>query len=320
MGNVTITEENLIRYLLGELTESEQAAVEERFITDSEIYTLLREVESDLIADYVRKRLEPRDHERFERHYMTTPDIRLRVRVADILLSRIDQEVVKPRSKVSVFETLSRERASTSNQSYRWALGLVGATAVLSVVLGGGWLVKGSRQLRLEANAIRLDSMRREMELLKQIDGAKQRNVELSQEIDKLRIRLQQPQATKSPMVTALPITVKHVMLDGTLRDIDGSIPPPLVILPQTDKVQLIYKMEDSGYPSYRAEIQSSGGEKIWRNESISPKLNHSVATFTITLSASEFTTGAYTLMLSGVNETGDVDHLSQPTFQVERR
>ncbi len=319
MGNVTITEENLIRYLLGELSEIEQAAVEERFITDSEIYTLLCEVESDLIADYLRKRLEPRERERFERYYLTTPDIRLRVQVADVLLRRIDQEVVKQRSKVSVFETLSRESASTSNPSYKWALGLMGAAAVLSIVLGGGWLVKGSRQLPIEANAIRLDSMRREMELLKEIDGAKQRNVELAQEIDKLRMRLQ-PQTTKSPLGTTLPVTIKHVMVDGTLRGGDGSITPPLVILPQTDKVELIYKMEDSGYPSYRADIQSSGGAKIWSNESISPKLNHSVATFTITLSASEFTTGAYTLTLSGVNNTGNVDHLSQPTFQVLKR
>lgn len=320
MGNVNITEENLIRYLLGELSEHEQAAVEERFITDSEIYTLLREVESDLIADYVRKRLEPRERERFERHYMTTPDIRLRVQVADVFLSRIDQEVIKRPTRLSVYEMLSSERASTTNQSYSWTLGLMGATAVLSIILGGGWLVNGSRQLRIEANATRMDSMRREMELLKEIDNAKQRNVELSQEIDKLRIRLQQPQTTKSPMAATLPVTVKHVMVDGTLRGGDGRISPPLVILPQTDKVQLIYKMEDSGYPSYRAEIQSSDGEKIWRNESISPKLNHSVATFTITLSASELTTGAYTLTLSGVNETGDVDHLSQPTFQVEKR
>jgi hypothetical protein len=78
--------------------------------------------------------------------------------------------------------------------------------------------------------------------------------------------------------------------------------------------------MEDSGYPLYRAEIQSADGEAIWSSESISPKLSRSVATFTITLPASELSNGAYTLSLSGVSKTGEVDHLSKPSFRVERR
>jgi hypothetical protein len=320
MGNLTITETSLLRYLLGELSEADQTSVEEQFITDSEVDALLREVENDLIADYIRGRLESRERERFEGHYMASPANRQRVRTAEVLLSWIDQNETTQRSIVPVFERASWwQRLITPIRSYKWVVGLIAAAGALLIVLGGGWLVDGARQLRDEANAVQLENRRREMELLQEINDAKQRNAELAIEIEQLRKQLQQ-QATKSPIASALPGVIKHIMVDGALRGEDVSAPPPLVIPYGSEKVQLIYKMEDSGYPFYRAEIQSADGEKIWSDGSISPRLSRSVATFTITLAASELADGAYTLSLSGVSKTGDVDHLSKPSFRVERR
>jgi hypothetical protein len=320
MGNLTITETSLLRYLLGELSETDQASVEEQFIIDSEVHSLLCEVENDLIADYIRGRLEPRERERFERHYMAIPANRQRVQVAEVLLRWIDQSETTRRGIVPVFERPSWwQRLITPMRSYRWVVVLIAAAGTLLIVLGGGWFVNGARQLRDEANAIQLENMRREMELLREIDDAKRRNAQLAIEIEQLRKQLQ-PHITKSPIASALSGVVKHIMVDGALRGEDVSALPPLVILPGTEKVELIYKMEDSGYPLYRAEIQSAGGEKIWSSESISPRLSRSVATFTITLVASELADGAYTLSLSGVSKTGDMDHLSKPSFRVERR
>jgi hypothetical protein len=319
MGNLTITEASLIRYLLGELSETDQALVEEKFITDPEVHTLLCEVENDLIADYVRGRLVPGERERFERHYMATAD-RRRVQVAEVLLRWIDRYRSTQPSVAPIFERLPWwQRLAIPVPSFRWVAGLIAAVGVLLIVLGGGWLTNGARQLRNEANTVRLESMRREMELLQEIDNAKQRNAELAVEIEQLRKRLH-PQVTKSPIASVLPGVIKLVMVDGTLRGEGAGVTPLLVIKSETEKVQLIYKMEDSGYPCYRAEIKSADGEKIWSSESINPSLSRSVATFTITLPASELANGAYTLSLSGVNKTGDVDPLSKPSFQVERR
>jgi hypothetical protein len=318
MGNLTDTETSLLRYLLGQLSEAEQSSVEERFITDSDVHALLCEVENDLIADYVRGRLAPEERERFERHYMATAANRRRVHVAEVLVRWIDQDARTRQSTTPMSERTSWwQRLTTPMRSYRWVLGLVTASGALLIALGGGWLVNGARQLRNEANVVRLESMRREVELLREIDDAKQRNVELAGEIEQLRRRLYS-QVTKSP--TALPEVIKHVMVDGTLRGKDVSITSPLVIPSETEKVQLIFRMEDSGYPCYRAEIQSAGGEKVWSSESINPRLSRSVATFTITLLASKLDNGAYTLSLSGISETGDIDHLSKHSFRVERR
>jgi len=320
MGNLTNTEASLSSYLLGELSDSDQAAMEERFITNAEVHSLLCEVENDLITDYVRGRLVPGERERFERHYMANAANRRRVQVAEVMLRWIDQNGATQQSIAPVFERLSWwQRLIIPMRSFRWVVVLIAAGGALLIALGGGWLANGARQLRDEANAARLESMRRELELLHEIHDAKKRNAELAAQIEELQKRLH-PQGTKSPIASALPRVIKHLMVDGTLRGEDISATPPLVIPSETEKVQLIYKMEDSGYPYYRAEIQSAGGEKIWSSGSIRPKLSRSVATFTFTLSASELADGAYTLSISGVNKTGDVDHLSEPSFRVERR
>jgi hypothetical protein len=320
MGNLTITEASLLKYLLGELSETEQASVEEKFITDSEVHTLLCEIENDLIADYIRGRLAPRERELFERQYMAIPAKRQRVQIAEALLRRIDQDPTSQKIIAPIFERLSwRPRSTTPKPGLRWSAGLMVAAGTLLIAWGGGWLIKEARQLRDEANVVRLESLRRERVLLEEVENAKQRNVELAIEIEQLRKRIYQ-QGTKSPMASALPGIIKHLMVDGTLRGEDVSVAPPLIIPSETEKVQLIYKMEDSGYPSYCAEIESAGGEKIWSSEKINPTLSRSVATFTITLEAGELADGAYTLSLSGVSKTGDVDPLSKSSFQVERR
>jgi hypothetical protein len=320
MGNLTITEASLLRYLLGELSETEQASVEEKFITDPETHALLCELENDLIADYIRGRLAPRERELFKRHYMATAVNRQRVQIAEILLRWIDQDATKQRSIAPIFEELSWwQRLTTPMRSLGWSAGLMTAAGTLLIAWGGGWLINGARQLRDETTEVRLESLRREKVLLQEIDDAKRRNAELATEIEKLRKQLY-PQGTKSPMGYVLPLVIKHLMVDGTLRGEDVSVTPPLIIPSETEKVQLIYKMEDSGYPNYCAEVQSAGGDKIWSSERINPKLSRSVATFTITLEADDLADGAYTLSLSGISKTGDVDNLSKSSFQVERR
>ena len=54
------------RYLLGELDESEQKALEEEYFTDSQLFDKMTQVESDLVDDYVRGRLPAETRKQFE--------------------------------------------------------------------------------------------------------------------------------------------------------------------------------------------------------------------------------------------------------------
>ncbi len=86
--------DNLIRrYLLGELREADQAALEQELLIDREKFDQAWAVENELIDSYVRGEMSLADRKRFEDHYLASPLHRERVEIARSLLSDIDQAV-----------------------------------------------------------------------------------------------------------------------------------------------------------------------------------------------------------------------------------
>jgi hypothetical protein len=66
--------ENLTKsYLLGEMGEADREQFEERFFLDPEFNEVARLVEDELIEDYAAGALAADAHEKFIRHYLTTP-------------------------------------------------------------------------------------------------------------------------------------------------------------------------------------------------------------------------------------------------------
>src|SRR6266545_2794234 len=95
--------ENLIRkYLLGELAEADQAALEQELLIDRGKFDRVWAVENELIDSYVRGEMSRADRERFEGHYLASPLHRERVAIAESFLADIDQaagETVEVREK-----------------------------------------------------------------------------------------------------------------------------------------------------------------------------------------------------------------------------
>lgn len=77
----------LIRqYLLGELTqEEEREQVEERLVTEDDYFEEFQLVKEELIDQYVEGEIADDERERFERHFLTTPDRHLSLRLAQAL-------------------------------------------------------------------------------------------------------------------------------------------------------------------------------------------------------------------------------------------
>ncbi|MBO0721021.1 MAG: zf-HC2 domain-containing protein [Blastocatellia bacterium] len=306
-----LTEEIVLHYLLGELSEVDQFALEERYIADSEFYTLLCEVEDDLIDDYVRGALTPDERQRFEGHYLPSESNLRRVRFAQVFLPVMDKAAQALEKSRPVGGRSFWKRVSSSMPGMRGTIGFLAALVSLSIAGGGIWAI---RLMHEEIAAARLESSRRENELFQMMDIEKRHNDQLAAEVEQLR---EQIRPSAAPVLSGVS---KLVMVAETLRDEKALTTPCLIIPTQTERVQLIYKMEDSGYPSYRAQLFSSSGDEIWSSESIHPRLDHSVATFTITLPANKFYDDFYTLAVSGVSKTGNVDPLGKPSFQVEKR
>src|SRR5690242_17692611 len=83
--------ENLIyRYLLGELSESEQTAFEQELLADREKFDQVWAAEGALVDNYARGEASRADRERFERGYLASPLHRERVAIAELFLKDID--------------------------------------------------------------------------------------------------------------------------------------------------------------------------------------------------------------------------------------
>jgi hypothetical protein len=72
----------LTRYLLGELSNDEELAVEQRFFGDADFLEELQATERDLIDCYVQGELNGERKERFEARFLTSPRRRKRVQFA----------------------------------------------------------------------------------------------------------------------------------------------------------------------------------------------------------------------------------------------
>ena len=75
-------EDTCARYLLGELSEPEQAHFEESYFADDSLFERFRAVKDDLIDAYARGELSGRRRERFEQHFLASEPRQQRVEEA----------------------------------------------------------------------------------------------------------------------------------------------------------------------------------------------------------------------------------------------
>src|SRR6516225_5657472 len=135
----------LTRYLLGELSEDERTALEEQYIADPNIFGEVARAESDLVDDYVRGKLAPEAHERFERVYLARPQ-------------RIERKHRLPSARPLPTPGLTGERLSTacSGRSRHWAW----RSRQSSSRLASGWSSKPVERGKKLSNEKRHESTR----------------------------------------------------------------------------------------------------------------------------------------------------------------
>src|SRR5258708_23356223 len=86
------SEQTMTRYLLGELSDAEQAALEEKYFTDPQVFDKMVKTENELVDDYARGQLTPRLRERFEHYYLARPGRRERAKFAQVFVAKLDHD------------------------------------------------------------------------------------------------------------------------------------------------------------------------------------------------------------------------------------
>ena len=135
------------QYLLGELSEAEQATVEEAYFADDSLFERFLAVKDDLLDAYSRGDLTGEKLERFERHYLTSKARRQGVEEARELIQTATTSslntITAPSESPELAETagLSWSEWFARKFSLPPVLLPVGLVAALLLLIAAGWIV-----------------------------------------------------------------------------------------------------------------------------------------------------------------------------------
>jgi len=311
------SEDLVVRYLFGELSERERAELEKHYFDDPRAFDRLEGLENQLIDDYARGRLQGQTRERFERAYLSNPNRRERLRFAEALVARIDQSegpLVAPAGAGPWWHSLL-----SSMGPARRALAFSMALALLLLAASSVWLLIQSRRLRAELarrNSAVASQEQLQAELQRQLADEQRRNQELTAELE----RASNSATSQTTPESATPAFVTLLLAASGVRGPETSPPPTLVIPKRTQQVRVQLTLKDVDYPDYQISLAAVGGQEISNRKNLRPRINKSGATFVFSLPAAKFAGGDYILTLRGVAPSGEAEDVSKSLFRVEKK
>jgi hypothetical protein len=306
-----IEDELLIRYLLGQSSETEAERIERDYFDDDEFYERLEAVEDELIDAYARDELRAEERDQFEKHFLQDAERRERVEFA--------REWRKVVSGSSVAAEPKEERSRRANWlsfrsiGNRAALIPLAAAALLAL---GAWLaiqtVRLGRQLDKMSAELEMQE-KTERQLRQQVDSERLRSDRLLAELE---IERNKPEALIAP-TSSLPVIVSFMLSPGLPRDAGDA--RRFFVPPETTQVRLHATFKTGDYQSYRAELQTVEGRVIWSQRKLTATRRLQEKMVMMTLPATRFKDDDYILVLKGVAPTGESIDLSEYSFRVVR-
>ncbi|MBP6821621.1 MAG: hypothetical protein KA368_08760 [Acidobacteria bacterium] len=301
MITTTDNQENLMRlYLLGDLPEPEQLTLEAGFFADGNLLLQIQDTETDLVDEYVRGVLPQAERQQFELHYLTTPAHKERVAFAKELLQAANEQALPQpiQPKESFFEKLLAGLFGP-----QFDVGTALATAVLLLLVGGGWMAIQKTLWQQNRNQERIAELQRIRELENQIAQQTERNAELTAELARLNERM-----NTKPTPTAAQTVFSFILLSG----VRGSEQQTLNLPPGAEHVRLRIKLEADDFPRYRASLRPVDGGPSW-----TPSVTKTGSTISVKIPAQKLRKGDYILTLTGVNATGSTEEINRYSFRV---
>ena len=321
-----VQEDLMVRYLLGDLPETEQAALEEKCFSDSDTFDRMWETENRLVDGYVRATLAPGERNRFEAYYLASPVHRRRVAAARHLIDAAGESFEVQSESVAHASFWQRLVGSLRPSSLSPAWQSAMAAAVVLLAAGGMWLLVERTELRRELAQLKAENaarQNREQDLARQIAAEQSERGRLSAELEQLRQQQSPPQlvaplpvAPQPPEIPARPSrpssVFSFVLLPVSLRGSAGNV---LAVPPNADQVELQLALPQGDWNRYHAEIKTAEGALVWSHRQLKPRAGNVSAN----VPAGKLPFNDYILTLSGVNRAGGIEVINRYSFRVTR-
>lgn len=310
--------EQAIRYLLGELSESEQSAVEARFFADEDYSFFLDAVENDLIEDYIGDKLDVRQTQNFERNFLISERRREAVRLAAEAqaLARAE-EIVRPYLRAGF--CLSR---FFRVPNLAWTGGL--ATIAILILLGGLWLKNSPEknqiaQIETENQTPIADSSKSSLSMVLPPTNENPPDTNATQkQVLKSALKPNLEKREKPPIASRVePKPIPAVTLPPPVQSAEK---PFIVGARNAENIRLrVVHNNAENFIKYRVEIHAQDGDLLWSREiAVNEKTLQNPLALNVRRGA--LVAGSYGLTLSGATVDGQLEEVNFYNFTVEKK
>lgn len=314
------------RYLLGDLPEHEQVAIEEAAFQDEQKFQAIQDAESDLIDEYVRGELSARDRRLFEDRFLASAERRRKIEFARALAAVTPEFVAK--EKPAVVDRPLGWRDALAAFVYglspvpRFAL----AAATLLVMLGGAYLIFQTMRLRSQLLTAQNSRQQQEQALQQQIDNERARTQQLSAELQREQRQreqaeqlLTQVEQAQQARAESQPAIVTLALLSGVPRG--GGTRPKLQLPQETRLVRLQLEINPADdYRYFTVALHDRNGVQVWKRSGLTARSQRGGRSVIVTLPANILKSEKYELALRGVSSEDTAEDLGYYYFDVLKK
>ena len=334
--------DQVTRYLLGQLPESEIQRLDALRTTDENFRQRVRIVEDDLIDCFSKGQLQGEDLMRFRRYFLASSVNRERVKVAQGFLDDLnvvydseDQPRWLPAAlrTPAVLQMLATARQSLIPLQAFWLtirqpflMGMWGTSLILvvwCVFLAYEVVVLNKRNAEFAANTPAVEPATPAV-------PASNANDQLAQQLDQTRETLGQlktaalrTESTPAPTASAQPDNTSLQPASFSLRPASRGAEgvPELTVNSSTEEVLFQLELGRDDRASYRAELRAQpDGQRLWQSGTLKARAKDYGKTLEVKVPAAQLKTRAYTLKVYGTNSSGTPEEALNYSFRINKQ
>lgn len=336
------------RFLFGEMAEEERFDLEERFITDANLFEEIKIVEDDLIEKYVRGWMNPAEVSKFEKNFLTTNKRRERVEFSRQLINKLEGQKESVAVSVKKNENNSEDISIWEKLAGLFSTPKIAMAGALALIIGilGSWflyqnfnttnknIVKNENSENIE-NPIEAASAR-PIDSPVEIPKTNQNNSVNIEDNSQINANKSNENANKTPQKTPTPNKTtekpKQTPIPQKTPPISKTAPNPILALfggtvrsegknnvlklPKEAKAATLQlNLESVDYKNYSAQLTDADGNVLFQKENL--KAGKSKINFNVP--AKNLKRGDYIIKLFGKNESGENESVADFQFRVQQ-
>lgn len=326
-----LNSETLIaRYLLGELPEEQQVAIEDRAFQDKEYLASITAVENDLIDEYVRDEMPDAVRRQFEKRFLASAERRKRVEFAKALTKVTSEYAFKEKSAKEPAVISWRDSLDAFFRSLNPVAKFAMAAVVLLVLVGGAWLLTETLRLRSQLTRLQAENQSRQSErqtLEQQMELQRRRNEELAARLNQEKQQREQSdeslrqltETSNANTPPSRPIVAFLTLLPGLSRGAGAR--PSLAIGADARLVRLQIGIDpEEQFKTFAVDLRTVTGRHVWTRENLTARNQRGARSIGLTLPSTALKPGEYELKLTGVTEGGATQDVGFYYFDVKKR